>query len=259
MQQIPKELKSKEWLYNQYITERKTQSSIGELLGVSTGVVHYWIKKNGLVGSRTKIKNKVNEDLFNIENPVFCYLCGLCAADGYCDLKWDRISIRLNPDDSLILHKLRSYFSLSTPIRFYRGKQMDLSIASKKMLNIMKELGIAVPKKTFNLRFPILPNELSYKMFIRGYLDGDGNIRPTGFRALTGSVEFFKGLIDFIDNKFDYKINLTFQKGKKEGVYYPKIESNSYKAIKILEWVYSDYEDFSLERKYNSVKAILNK
>lgn len=48
--------KEKEWLRTQYGEFGRTEADIAEECGVSQSIVHYWVKKHKIVGSKTKKK-----------------------------------------------------------------------------------------------------------------------------------------------------------------------------------------------------------
>lgn len=257
MQQLPCLVDNEDFLRKEYTELRKSQSQIAVENGMSLSSVEYYIKKHGLIRSRTRIKNLPIEANFDLRNPMFCYYIGLIAADGYCDLKNNRISLRLNTEDDHVLKELaKEYFGTTSVIKYYRT-QADLTISSTRLMGILRDLGIAVENKTFNLKFPVLPSQDSYKYFIRGYLDGDGNIRKMGFRATTGSEDFIRGLINYLNPIFRTNINLTYQKGRLRS--YPKIEVGGWSAVSILEWIYTHNQHIAIRRKLDKVKWIADR
>lgn len=240
--------KNKEWLYNEYVTKRKTQKQIAEEIGITLPKLEYWIKKLGLIGSRNRFKYKFDDKFINLNCNIYMYFCGLIASDGYCDRTNNRVSIRIHKRDQEPIIFLSKYYRI--PYKYYRSS-IDLTISSRELMKSLEEINLNIKNKTYNLDFPVFQTDQQYKYFIRGFLDGDGNIRDKGFRASIASKKFMVGLIEYLNNKFNYDINLTWQNNK-----YSKIEVNGRKAITILKWVYSDNQELAIKRKVQKVNQM---
>lgn len=103
------------------------------------------------------------------------------------------------------------------------------------------------------------------RMFLRGVLDGDGNIHikhsPTNkcvggqFRVVKGSVKFIEGLVDFINYKFETDYNVSV--AKVNGVQYPKLEMHVADSLKFYNWVYRGFESFRFKDKYSKYKQLI--
>ncbi len=243
---------TREFLFHQYVTLCKSQRQIADELNVSLGTIEQTFKKLDLIGIR-KTRYSANEILFDLNNDVFCYLLGLLSADSYFDNKNKRTSLRLHNNDSNILYDLKKYFSITTPIGIYNDST-DLTIYSEKLLDIAKEIRINVNNRKFNMELPEL-NDIQFKYFLRGYLDGDGNIRDKGFRFTTGSVLFVNSIINRLNLIFNLNIKLTYQKTKSDKSL-PKLEISSYKGNELLVWIYSDRPKLAIQRKRNRALKI---
>lgn len=260
--------KSKEYLLNEYIKKGRSQSNIAKEWNVSPKLINYYVVKNKLNGIKSKRKYTCNTEKFDFTNPIFCYYSGLIATDGYIDLKNNRVSLRLNNKGSKqLLNNLKNYFEFTGQVRTYKGNH-DLTITSNELINELKKLNIEGSNKTYDLKFPKL-NDLSEDcqlMFMRGVLDGDGNIhvqksKYSGnyiggqFRVVTASEDFIQGIIDFLNKKFNRQEKLSFAKVK--GVNYPKLEMTVEGSKQFYNWVYQGYEDFRLKDKYSKYLLLL--
>lgn len=246
--------KSYQYLYNQWVVLKKSQSQIAKENNVSTSTIEYWIKKNKLIHIRSKSKYEHSSYKYNLFNPVFCHFLGFISADGYIRPELNRVEITIMEKDKSILELYNNYFQLNYNIKTYSiknktSKKVVLHITSKQLITILTSLGINIKQKTFNLKFPTLPSLESYRYFIRGVIDGDGNIRKRGFRIVTASKIFMEGLVNFINQNFSTNYKLTFQKN-----IYPKLEIGSFKGNEIIKWIYYKNEHIALKRKLNKVK-----
>jgi hypothetical protein len=196
-------------------------------------------------------KFKLDLSKINVNEPDFCYFLGLVASDGYIDVSNNRICFNLAAKDATILEPLIRYFSYTGSVCYSTTKVATytrLNIVSKELvLEVIKH--IAPKQKTFSLRLPQLPH---MKAFVRGYLDGDGNIR-NGFRCTTASELFMNELKDWFNVTYGTALNVTRQKTKFGD--YPKIETSGKRAVFILKDIYST--GLAIERKRKSVYDIV--
>lgn len=137
-------------VYREYIENGKTVAQLAEEWQLPKSTVYSITKECNLVG--IKFKEKVNycdESLFELNNPIFCYMAGLISADGYIDEKNHRVCLRMAESARDILEKLREYFSISNSIATYNTTgysgnitMYDLTISSKKLLDRLSQLNI---------------------------------------------------------------------------------------------------------------------
>ena len=252
---------NKEYLYNEYIRKNRTEQSIADECGISVKLLHYYIQKFSLTHIKSRRKYTLNESKFTLLDPVFCYYAGLVITDGYIDYKNHRVSLRLKNDGSFeMLSALKQYFEFSGEIKQYGGC-FDLTMTSDVLLTKMSMFGAKEPNKTYTLRFPKLlsKNEDCKRMFLRGILDGDGNIHThkskyTGkivggqFRIVTASEAFIAGLVRFINKQFNF--NYTVGKAIVKDVVYPKLEMRTADSLTMYDWIYNGFDNFRLRDKY---------
>lgn len=260
--------KSKEYLQREYIEKGRTQSDIAREWDVCPKLLHYYIKKFNLTGIKSKRKYTSNEGKYIITDPVFNYYAGLIATDGYIDLKNNRVSLRLKNEGSYeVLSNLKDYFEFSGEIKEYKGSN-DLTITSDKLIQALSSLNIKGEAKTYNLKFPKIfsSDEDCQRMYIRGVLDGDGNINVKKskytdkyvggqFRVVTSSEDFIVGLINYLNRKFKFNERLTYCKVK--DVRYPKLEMKVGSSKIMYDWVYENYPNFRLKDKYDRYRKLI--
>ncbi|GEA16795.1 hypothetical protein E308F_30410 [Moorella sp. E308F] len=239
-------LANRDWLYEEYLVKRKSAQQIADELGVKYGRVDRWIAKHGFYGKKTYL-NSCDETKFNYKNPIFCYYAGYVATDGYVDKNTPRVSIRSNDVCAKgLFENLANYFKFTGEVRQY-GKSYDLTISSPKLIQELYNHFKITPAKTKTLEFPdSFYNEVCERMFCRGLVDGDGNIKNNGdFRFYCGSEAFIDRFIDFLNKKFNWCINKTYVRK-----IYPGFTLTKSKAKLFLNWCYCGYNSFLLSRKY---------
>lgn len=134
----------------------------------------------------------------------------------------------------------------------------DLTITSEKLIEELGKLNIHGENKTFTLKFPDkFESEECAHMFLRGVLDGDGNINEwCSITILTASENFISGLIKFINSELDINYELKWRKiGDKS---YPYVYIKSEESRKLCEKMYNGYEDFRIEYKYYGYHSYKN-
>lgn len=172
----------------------------------------YGVEKRNL-GSR----GIINENYFEIINtPEKAYLLGFIESDG---------SIRRDLSQLIISQKEDEQWWILNMIRdFIQPDAKTLNIHNSKLCNDLYKKGI-IPNKTYentkenvNILWNSIPNEFKYD-FIRGLLDGDGNIRwfyqkessktiscNIGF---TGNKYLLKKIQELLKVDFNYDLKLN--------------------------------------------------
>jgi len=221
----------------------KTAKEIAKSLGRSLGSIN---KKVRYLGLSKFIDIRINE------NKEFYYFLGLLSADGNLSSKRYNVTITLHQKDKLLLESLKQKLGFGS-IYYYnyegRSPTVTFSIVNKNLHREISDLGIR-PRKTFNMKFPNIPNRfLSH--YIRGFFDGDGTIyfhkasKSYHSTILSASEAFLNELINVIRSEsevsggcvYNYNNCYHFRMSKKD-------------TIKFGKWIYNDAELY-LERKYN--------
>lgn len=248
--------KDENYLREEFVNKRRTAKDIAEELEVNDSRIEYYLGKFNLYSIRSRIKYTYNTKKFNLKDPVFNYYAGLIATDGYIDLINNRVSIRLkNEGAEQLLNNLKDYFEYSGKVRLYNGNY-DLTITSRELITELEQLNVIGYKKTYKLLFPRkFHNDTCQRMYLRGVLDGDGNIKsPNGnrrggqFRVVTASHDYIQGIINSINSKFNLNYKISIAKIKE--VEYPKLEMKIHDSLNFYDWIYKDFDNFRLSSKY---------
>lgn len=260
---------TKDFLYRNYIILGKSQRDIAKEVGCTPKNINYYVRKFNLKGIKSKTKYYVNESLVDVSNPVFCYLAGLTATDGHIDYKNNRITIRVsNEGSNIVLQNILNYFENGLDVAHYKTGY-EIRMTSKKLIEELKLLNVEGRLKTYTLKFPNeFKNDDCARMYLRGMLDGDGNIHlrkskaksvstkytSLSFRIVTASTDYIQGLTDYINKKFGFNYEVTTSTIK--GVSYPKLEMKALDSITLLDFIYKGFEDFRFNDKYCRYKLI---
>lgn len=289
------DVKLVEQLYNNNVLIK----DIAQKIGVSENTILRLLKRNNIQRNRNIYKlhsnehsMKIFEDIFiksvyepfvpiddyhncklekyksnyfdNIDNQDKAYMLGLFYADGNMKQDGYTFSITLQEKDVEILKKINNLIESTHDIYFIKSNNKNwqncykLTIYSKRICDALQYHGI-IPNKSLKLQFPILPFEL-YKDFLRGYLDGDGNINKVNNHTITasfvGTENFCKNAQLLIENHL--KINCSIMSAS--------VNNNITKTLQIggknqvltfLDWIYKDANLF-LPRKYEKYLNINN-
>lgn len=254
---------TKDYLIEEYLIKRKSAREIAKENNCGRGKVEYWLSKYGI--KKGRFKDVLNEDKIDLTNPIFNYYCGLVATDGYTDRKNTRIVIRLrNKGAKELLTHLKKYFEFTGSVGLYKERDYDLTMSSEKLLEVIDSLGIGEKKQY--VKFPQeFHNEDCERMFLRGVLDGDGNIHTivskyTGnvvggeFRIVHCSLDFVEGVIDCINNRLNLNCKLSYHHVK--DILYPKLEMTVPDSLVFYNWIYRGYDEFKLSDKFERYKQI---
>lgn len=254
--------------------EGKTALEIAKLLNLKYAQpVYNYFKKMGWSRLSREEYNfhttyTVDQAFFeNINTEEKAYILGFIAADGHIDSKTYRLNIALADSDYTILEKIRAAMQSTHPIKKgivksnpYKKsdnkylKQCSLSINGKKLVTPLIRMGLS-GKKTYTLDSSIvqyIPKDLM-RHFLRGYLDGDGNITwgkkySSGYKYIVqvcGNEDFLLGSFQkfFPSNCALYKDKLSKQ------TYVWKIACKS-EVMRFLTYIYGNATIY-LNRKYN--------
>lgn len=257
--------------------EGKTAIEIANLLGLKySQPVYNYFKKMGwerLDRSQYSMKTTYTVDslFFNdINTEEKAYILGFILADGHIDTDNCRIKISLQDSDYKLLEKIRVAMNSNHPIK--RGiikenpykktdnkelKQCSISINGKQLITPLIEMGLT-NKKTYTLDSTIMkyiPNNL-VRHFLRGYLDGDGNITwgkkySSGYKYIVQVC----GNEDFLLNSYQkyFPSNCSLYKDKYSKQCYTWKIANKKEVMKFLNYIYGDCSIY-LDRKYEIYK-----
>lgn len=221
--------KDKNYLKKQFIENRKTVKSIAEECNVSVSTIETYLKRYNL--KRGNIKHTIDCDSVDLTSPIFNYYVGLIATDGYLDKKVPRVSIRCkNLGCDKVFTSLKNYFSFTGDVREYKGSY-DLTITSRWLIKALCSMGVSIKGKVHNTFPRDFYDEDCARMYIRGILDGDGNIKLTGeFRITLTNRCFLESMSNYLNNTLG--VNTIVKPDRK----YWKIEMRRLDSKIFLDW-----------------------
>lgn len=255
---------TKEFLYTEWVTNLKSQREIAEENNVGLWLIEKLIKQYKLTGARSKVMYRYKEELFNFNDPAFCYFIGFMIADGYTDLKTRRAIISIT-DSPEVLQTLSQYFSKDKITPIYRYKtpgdkySYRLTISSEYLISILENCGVAMQNKTSNVRFPSFPSKEMFKMALRGFIDGDGNIRYTKsalnltMRWYSHSDNLVTDLVREFKKWYNYDLSVNSVKNKTGKELSTRVDFTN----NVID-LYAKYPEYSLERKRKTVKNLVD-
>ena len=230
---------------------KNSKRGIARMLGIGSTTVNRWCKELGLIFK----KHTVNENFFDEFNENSSYILGVIFSDG--NISWNTkkgyysLTITASKKDKDHLERIRKIMYSTKPLLYApQTKSYRLIVNSKKLCRRLMELGV-VPRKSLVVGFPDIPKD-QLKHFIRGIIDGDGNVRYVDRKRSpyfeitisSGSINFCKGLANFIKKNIGINTNIR------------KLENNTFilqysctRGKKLANYIYSHANIF-LERKY---------
>ncbi len=251
--------------------EKKNYREISEIMGKPYDSVRKSAARIGLEGYKRKYS--LDESWLDIiDCPEKAIFLGLFFADG--------CNVGQNNNCELFLHKNDRDYSDRFNILFtdkplvkrivecYSNKkstnQFGIQVISKKWSKNLSEYG-AIPAKSLVLEWPKNLSVDLEKYFIRGFFEGDGGFCVSHRRkrvsygiCITSTKEFLLQLKNVIYENL--KVNCYIYKAKKENpnnTYSLRI--NKKDDVKCFcDWIYSDYESYTMERKYKIYQEMLD-
>ena len=249
----------KDFLYQQYIELNKSQRDIAKMLDVTEGTVDYWTRKYGLQYKRSDPDKVFQLTYIDNKDPIFCYYAGLVATDGYLDYKNKRISLRVcNRGSYEVLDALRNYFSFKPPVHVYVPKatghpNYELLIPNTCIFKELDLMGIHGLKctRTFDFGWFNSVSQDAQRMFLRGVLDGDGNIKKSDgvFRIAMQSVNFIDTLIVCINAILKANYQRSYQSNSTHKQY-PALFLKKYDSRRFYQFVYEGFSEYRFADKY---------
>jgi intein/homing endonuclease len=244
----------KEEIYYLYITQNIRQNKIAQQLNLKKKQVEYWIKKWGFIRNPLM---RIPIEKISLNDPQFCYFLGLWIADGYINKKQNVIELSLKTDKYL-LENIAKYLNPLIQVKTYTYKtnkhndpiyRINLC-KDDNLLQFLKLHGLNKSDKSFTARLPLPENYMCAKMLLRGYIDGDGNIR-NGFRAFTASEQLKDDLVFLVKKYFNYDLTVSPTKTKQTKGF--TISSRMSFLPHIID-IYQDFEDLRIKRKVETIK-----
>lgn len=258
--------KIKNLYQKEHVENNLTYRQIQEKYNIPRGTWSYYIKKLELNYDGRKYRC-VDNYFDSIDNYKKAYILGFLYADG-CITNDGRVSILLNSKDVEILEFIKSEICPNSPIVYSnyqnikRNTQVKLRFLSKNIYKKLKEYGFVLNKTNIDSSiFLNIPDEFKID-FIRGYMDGDGNVRcqlreshkKDGKYYWTTSFSFCNGSIKILQNIRDYLFkkgisNSIMKSYQNKSIYYTLTYNKKIDTYNYCKLIYSDLNKFSLQRK----------
>ena len=154
-----------------------SQREIARALGIGKTSINRWSRELGFKFH----KHSVNESFFDELNESSTYLLGYIYADGNIAWNTERgyqsLTITTSAKDKDHLEKMRQLFSSTKPLLFsLKTNSYRLIVNNAKIVQRLMALGVT-PKKSLTVKFPSFISDNQLPHFLRGVVDGDGNVR----------------------------------------------------------------------------------
>jgi hypothetical protein len=257
-------------LYNEeHIINSLSYKEIQTKYNIHRGIWNYHAQKLGLQYDGRK--HRPNDDYFDsLDTYNKNYILGFLYADG-CITKDNRISILLHHQDIEVLELIQKELCPNVVIEhrndqnIKRSPQVKLRFKSHKLVSRLKELGFCLQKTSTDSEiFKYVPEEWKHA-FILGYTDGDGSIRfqkyPShkGYKIEISWTNGSKQLLEDMEMYFFQKLgfNGNVKSFKNVSVYYVLGYYKQLNVYKICKLLYKDANTFTLSRKFNKAKGIV--
>lgn len=201
----------------------------------------------------------INEEFFDTQSEDMAYLLGLISSDGCIAGNENCIYIELQASDSDLLEEINKRLENERPVKLYetkRGyKNCKLYFFSKKIKEKLREYNL-VPNKTYSeeFNFPFSLDKKYWIDYIRGYFDGDGCIKKTGY-SITFQIdglkkEIFETIQNFLLEEYNIETQLSYNI-KQSGLKLWRLYCYGQNAQAIFEKMYHSDTQLRLNRKYH--------
>ena len=249
---IKNEAKQRAISYLKDHLDTTSRRELARRLGIGKTTVNRWATE---LGHHPK-KYAVNENFFDEWSEKSAYILGFIFADG--NVAWNTkksywtLTITASEKDKAHLEKIRELMKSTKPLRYSKKtKSYRLTATNRPLCKKLMRLGV-IPRKSLKVKFPHIPKHY-LKAFIRGVVDGDGNVRYVErdrspyfeITIASGSEKFCKGLRNAIKENFGIPANIRRVKGHNTLI----IQYSCNRGKKLAETIYAGATIF-LGRKY---------
>lgn len=240
------------------LEEKGANSSIKELMvlipnrsriSILRKLTKFNIKKSikHLEIKSTNRKYTINHNYFNISNLSNRYWVGFIMADGH--LTKNYLAISLSIKDKEHLEKFKKDLEYNGPLHFEKNggnPSVRLLVSSKQIIkDLVQNFGLVIGKKAKSLKPPILLDDDSIAMLIKGYIDGDGWINKNyeGIGVCGPSKEFLEWIKSWFDkwvphsNKNTHSAKVFSEKCGKLQHWFYKYAINGKRATEIINYL----------------------
>ena len=238
-----------------------TFKQIGDVFNLSERQVNYRTKAWGLDFSK---KKQLNECFFSSNTKATYYWAGFIAADGWVEGVRNRVGLGLQALDREHLEKFKKALDSDHDIcAFMKNSAYRIRFNSKQVVQDLEEHFNITPNKTFTYTMPIITDKYLLLEFLRGYIEGDGNLNRTNSNRINLSLcsanKSF--LIDFVeicqlllDRSIHQEISLNVN--KKGQVYNIRFNLDDSEELINLLYLNSTYNT-RLNRKFETASLVI--
>lgn len=232
-----------------------SEREMARRLGIGKTTVNRWCKELGLFVR----KDTVNENFFKMWTSSMAYILGYIFTDG--NINWEpeksyrSLTITASGKDMHHLERIRKIMKSTKELLYSKNtKSYRLIVNSKTICMDLMKFGLT-PKKSLSVKFPKIPEKfLSH--FIRGIIDGDGNVRyvkrkRSPYFEITissGSESFLKGMATKLSSiGIDGRV-------RKQNVFI--LQYSCRRGLNLAKWIYKD-KNLCLDRKFQQYEIAL--
>lgn len=202
-----------------------------------------------------RYSNKFNRSAFKIVNTEEqAYWLGFFLADGYINEERNFLSVKLGEKDYNHLKKLAKFFKCENEDMIkeedYENRTnpcYSICFNSKELVSDLKKYNLFQKKSGKEKPF-LFENEILYKAYLRGMIDGDGHVE-NGYFKYVGSLESCEFVKEYFSKFYSFKENCRYI--YPYGIIY-SFEVRSVKVNEILKDIYLNSSIY-LDRKYKEV------
>lgn len=261
-------------LVKDYLETDITVTDLGKKYNITRSSATSLLKNRKIKIRQRKFRRyHFDENYFDfIDTEDKAYFLGLLYADGYNNVKNNRINITLQARDVDILLKFKTYIKHEKELH-YRVRNIKnpnhqnvykLDLCSQHLCKQLVKLG-CLENKSLILKFPTSIQVPEYLMrhFLRGYWDGDGTVgiyknKKTNYcqisTSIAGSHSFCLSSKHYLENKLNIHCSYFTTKGAN----YSRCSiSGKQQTLLFLNYLYEDATVY-LDRKYNKYLQVVD-
>lgn len=246
-------------IMREYLIENlsyRTRKDIYTELGMSSTSFQRLLVKEDLLDYARKFNKNRTVDEIQFLNPIgnHFYFLGLMLSDGWISKNND-IGIRLSIKDKQIIDDLIEFLDFKGKLHIVKsglgGNVCQFSFRSKVVQDFLNNHGVS-SNKTLSENYKNIPDEYFYD-FLRGFIDGDGNIYQGRISMYSGGpvLDSIKEDLHRINN-----IETVFYKTQTK-IKHLAIRSTEVKSKNVVDLIYGR-PGLRLKRKEESLRRWFN-
>lgn len=237
---------------------KMSEREMARKLGIGKTTANKWCRELGFVIN----KDTVDANYFKIWSSEMAYILGFIFADGNINWRPEKsywaLTITSAEKDKEHLEKIRLKMKSTKKLRYSKNtKSYRLIINNKTLCIDLMKLGV-IPRKSLTVQFPSKVPKKFLSHFIRGIVDGDGNVRYVKrerspyfeITIASGSKRFLTKLSREI-----FKIGIS-RRVRKTNKNVFILQYSCKRGLNLAKWIYKDSNLF-LDRKIMQYKLAL--